>query len=142
MLSLVPDDIKRDSTIVRIRGEMFVQINGTSGGGTKNVVWYAGMVVVSEDAMGVGGSSLPDPELDDGDWMWHDMGFMRTNVVRNDADTADLERGGIRYIEVESKAMRKLMEDNKTLAYIFKNDASSSSAVTQSIAARILLKTH
>jgi len=139
MLALIPDDVKRDSTIVRIRGELVLRVGASAGGAGATIIWYAGMVPVTEQAMAAGSASLPDPELDDGDFMWHDMGLYLQDTVRNDADSADLEVANTRYIEIDSKAMRKLNEDNQTLAYVFKNDASSSETVRQSIAARILL---
>ena len=137
MLQNIPDDIKRDSTVVRIRGELYVgQPPDTVA---RQLIWYVGMVVVSEDAMSAAGASLPDPEFDDADWMYYRSGFYRTGIYEDSAGALrEVDPG--RYLEVDSKAMRKLPEDNRTLAYVFKNDASSDDTIRQAISARILLK--
>ena len=139
LTALVSSDVKRDATITRVRGEVMVEMSPAAFSGAIGF-YYQGLVVVTADAFNSGVGALPDPETDEGDWMWYNSGSIRIPTRRNDADTAELESRAIRYIELDTKAQRKLPENNRLLCYVFKNDGASNRALNVAIQARTLLK--
>jgi len=106
------------------------------------VIWYAGLIVVNQQSADVGGASAPDPEDDEADWMWYRTGFHLPGFRDDDAGTGLLHEMTPRYMEIDNKSARKLNENNKTLLYVFKNDASSGQIISQAISLRMLLKLH
>ncbi len=91
-------------TLLRTRGRVMMSLD--SGGLNEHVSCAMGLIVVSENAFGIGVTAVPSPVTDGTeDWIWHD--FFQVNsgeeaAVVNDYLTVRLS--------VDSKAMRKLRQ--------------------------------
>ena len=103
------------------------------------IIWYAGIVVGHENLL----NALPDPENDDADWMWHRMGYLVPHIRSNDADSATIRDPATpRYITIDNKAKRKLVNEEMKVIFVFKNDVSSDDDVEVGLAARLLFLLH
>ena len=126
---------RTDVTITRIRGELFVDAPNDT-----NVVageLDMGLIVVTNQAFAAGAGSLPDPALENADWLWwkhvrYISGFYEDNAGAQRIFNAT------RYFEVDSKAQRKLDEENKTLVWVVKNQGGST--LRTGLGVRTLLK--
>ncbi len=137
LISTVDEDELDDSTVTRIRGEMVVWANGRAQV-DQQVIGFAGIIAGHENLL----TTLPDPELDDADWMWYWTGFLVHNSESNDADSASLFPFRPRYIPIDNRSQRKLRSKESALIFIFKNDVSSNITVNVGIATRTLLLRH
>ncbi len=94
-------------TLLRSRGEILLV--GTPDAATDSDVVGLGLIIVNENAGGVGGVSVPGPINDpEGAWLWHQ--FVPLDAVGQTAATAD-SAGAIVRVPVDSKAMRKIGVD-------------------------------
>jgi len=96
------------ATLLRSRGNLF--LSGTPDAAADIDVAAVGLIVVHTNALTAGGVSLPGPIADAGaDWLWH-------QYVPLDASGATAgDPAGIgfnRWIEVDSKAMRRIPTDH------------------------------
>ena len=90
------------ATLHRLRGNVLVNMD--VGAADQSMVVGLGVALVSTDAFTVGGTSLPSP-IDDDEfpWIWHQFVPLRS-ITGTQVD----EPSQSRYIEVDSKAMRKV----------------------------------
>jgi len=126
-------------TVVRIRGMLDFRLITTDvvrGGFT----WAAGLGIVANDAFLVGTSALPQPfdEVGWPGWLWHNFGVMKSTVgaLATSSLSAPSER-----IEIDTKAMRKLRQ-NEVLFMIVQVGEASGSASTMDVTGvtRVLVK--
>ena len=123
--------ITRDATVVRIRGVLGVMQTGI---GTQ-VTWTAGLIVCNTDQVATAGA-MPNPASEDADWIWH---YGQRNFCQRDAG------GGLNninpvYVTIDNKSMRKMKENEKTLALCMFNHTLSDSSISYSLLLRILIK--
>jgi len=135
--SAIPDDLRVGATIVRIRGELLVASQDAPDDLQPNI-WATCIMVANREAVAIGATALPDPGVDDGDYLWHRSGYQATpvDVLGTSGDLA------ARYIEIDNKSMRKMNESNKTIVFIFKNSINSNTSIRVGISTRILIKLH
>ncbi len=133
----IDSEFRTGGTLLRSRGEMSISSIDAPAVDTPNV-WAAGLVVVNNEAAVAGSGSLPDPGVDDADWLWFASGYFASSV--------SLAAVGVearpRYIPIDSKAMRKFHESNKTIAFVFSNSSSSDNAMLVGISVRLLVLLH
>jgi len=130
--SLTAEELgRRPFTIVRTRGTMFVQSDQV--GALEEQFVSFGMAVVSDQAIDVGVSAVPDPYSD----LESDLWFLHVNGVKGMTGTSDLEG---RLYNFDSKAMRKV-EDGQDIAVVIRN-VSSAFGFDFFLQFRILIKTH
>ncbi len=122
MASDLAVDERKGATVTRIRGEMVLRIDAR-GGLSSQVIWYAGMIVGHENLL----TTLPDPELDDADWMWYQTGYLVPQSIPNDASNADLVQGVVRYINIDNRSQRKMLSEESRMNFVFKNDLARTS---------------
>ncbi len=95
------------STLLRSRG--MLSIFATPDAAADSTVVALGLIVVSANALAVGGTSVPGPIADQGaDWLWHNYQPMDS---MNATSAAGNNPGLYRLVEVDSKAMRRVPED-------------------------------
>ncbi len=129
-------DERRGATVTRVRGEMVVWTALKTAASTQQAIWYAGIIVGHENLL----TTIPDPELDDADWLWYRTGYLVHPTRADDAGTASLFDGIHRYIEVDNRSQRKMLSQESVVLFVFKNDASSDFTVQVGMAARVLIK--
>ena len=122
---------RRPFTIVRTRGFIFVQSDQVAA--LEEQIIGMGMSVVSEQAIAVGVTAVPDPYADLGS----DLFFVHKIGMKGMESNGDL-RGA--YWEFDSKAMRKV-EDGQDVAVVIRN-ISSAFGADFFIVFRMLIKTH
>ncbi len=98
-------------TLMRTRGNILVQLD--AGANDERAMIALGLIVVSTPAATAGTASVPTPITDIGaDWFWHY--FATVTALAETSVTGDA--GGLfERIEVDSKAMRKLKDDQTLL---------------------------
>ncbi len=110
-------------TLIRVRGHLEVLIPPLAG----ISYWAAGMIMVENQALLVGG--WPDPLFDmDADWFWFASGLITDYG------------SGHRYqrFVIDSKAMRKIDADQESPQLIFSNSTASAGPVSYNFLARSL----
>ena len=75
-----------------------------------------GIAWVSNDAFGIGGTSLPDPSTDSYDWMFWDTRTL--GVSRDVTDVDEMVANG--FMQINNNSMRKQRENHSTLAILFR----------------------
>ena len=128
-------DILLNSTLVRIRGEML--LTATEVAPTRRVLWAAAITIGTRDQAAIGITAFPDPENDDGDWLWYSTGYFTSHVSPGGGETDWAPR----YIEINNKAMRKLHEREKVPIFLFKSSNGSGGGVEVGVAVRVLIMT-
>jgi len=129
-----------EATIVRMRGEVlaFLSAGDIALAGFQLGI---GMGIVSTDAFNAGAASVPGP-LSDQDWegwMWYQL--VQLSSVSSAIQGLVAPSAQVR-IPVDSKAMRKL-SDNEVLALVYETTDEVGVAVAQvSTMTRMLLKLH
>ena len=114
------------STIMRIRGRLHMAITAILGVGRTTAV--LGLIIASDDAVGVGATALPDPLLDaDAEWIW--LGSME--VVGFSATLAEQGGAGLDHLEVDTKAMRKVKANEQIVLVV--NPGQPTAGVTAAI---------
>ena len=90
------------ATLVRTRGEIFLQLDATAV--DERVIIAMGLIVASENAAAAGAASLPSPVSDGADdWYWY--GFATMSSL---AETAVQPDALFTRVVIDSKAMRKV----------------------------------
>ena len=111
-------------TLVRSRG--FLLIKGTPDAIADNAVVSLGLIVVSDNAAAVGGTSVPGPGNDpDAPWIWHQFVPLQagsTGLLGDDI-------GSVVRVEIDSKAQRKL-GINETLILVGETSSGTYSSIT------------
>ena len=122
-----------DETVLRSRGE--VLIVGVPDAVTDDEVVGLGLMVVTLDAAGVGGVSLPGPIANlDADWLWHQLVPLASAAVTAGSDSAI---GLVVRVPIDSKAMRKVPL-NRTVVLVAELSTGEMSEVRVNGAIRIL----
>ncbi len=131
-------DERKGATVTRIRGEMVIWSTVANGlAATVQAIWFAGMILGHENLL----TTVPDPELDDADWMWYQTGYVVPGLQENDAGSATTHQfNPPRYITLDNRSQRKMLSQEARLLFVFKNDTSSDFDVQVGIAARVLIK--
>ena len=125
-----------DLTLVRIRGELLVQISNASAVNS-GFQWAFGMCVVSENAFGIGATAIPAPFTDiawDG-WMVHLQGSNFYDTLDLTANLADTVR-----VVIDSKAMRKTHATDVLCALLETHDEIGTASLDAHLVSRTLSK--
>jgi len=122
-----------DSTLVRLRGELMIA--GASSLPTNPVIWAAGITLATAEQVSTGITALPNPEIDDADWLWHSGGYLMSVRTNSGSEIDWLPR----YIVIDNKSMRKLHGQEKRPVMIFQNSGGSGGNVVQGISVRMLI---
>ena len=126
-------------TIVRIRGEVFLeQVTATSVGDGFQA-YTLGLCIVNENAFGIGVTAVPAPVTDiswDG-WIWHHSG-----AAIDSLETTEVARGpgsAIR-IPIDTKAMRKFKSTDVLIGVVEMGTEVGTANVQLTAASRVLVK--
>ena len=103
-----------DYTLVRVRALYGVRPTPVS---TTARFYDVGMTYVTEAAFA--GGALPDPEDDDVPWLWHTALPWVPQLVTETA--AGTFINGFSIVEIDNRAMRKIMQTDQSLVLITKN---------------------
>ncbi len=127
------------STLVRIRGDFlaFIRVSDTIGEGAR----YAfGIAIVTDQAFAAGIASIPGPLAEDDwdGWLFHRYGSLFTPLAAQ-ADGAAAGSTWHRW-EIDSKAMRKVDDDNMTLIGMVESVFSGTAQVQFDWNSRSLVK--
>jgi len=91
-------------TMLRLRGSLLVV--ATPNAAADNDYAAFGVIVVSDQALAVGGTSIPGPIANpEAPWVWHQY-VPLMDVVSTAADAASIGLNHV--VEIDSKAMRKV----------------------------------
>ncbi len=115
-----------DATVLRSRGWAFL-VAVPNAADDEEVIGL-GLVVVNEAAQGVGGASLPGPiaDINSDAWLWHALIPMDGSTLT----AADPQAIGTnRYVEIDSKAMRRVAAD-QTVVLVGERSQSSFASVS------------
>ncbi len=117
-------------TIIRTRGYVFIQSDQSAS--IEDPIFALGMAVVSQQAIDIGVTAVPDPyaDLESDLWFMHTGGMIST---KNDGP-------GGQVFSFDSKAMRKV-EDGENVAVVIRN-ISSVFGLDFFVMFRMLIKTH
>jgi len=123
-------------TVIRIRGSFGWQTD-TPGAPEVQVGAY-GIAVVTAQAVSVGITAIPHPVTDAawGGWMYHH--FIQSS--NQNFTNAGFAFGGFHRIEVDSKAMRKVDEDDRLVMVVENSSSSFGFEIMDSF--RLLSKVH
>ena len=124
------------STVTRIRGEMVVWATAATFPALNQAIWFAGIIVGHENLL----TTVPDPELDDADWMWYQTGYFVPDLVEDDAGVQTLLQFPARYVTLDNRSQRKMLSEDSVVLFVIKNDASSDFAFNVGLTARVLVK--
>ena len=92
-------------TILRMRGEVYLELDATAS--NEMVTMAIGIAVVSARAAAAGSASVPRPASEGSfPWLWH--GWL---IVSSGQEAAVNDNSLIARLTVDSKAMRKIKED-------------------------------
>ena len=123
-------------TIVRTRGFMNIRLQAADAAGS-GFTYAAGIGIVSLDAFTAGISSTPFPfnDVNWPGWLWHHMGVFKSPVgaLTVGAGLAD------QHIEIDSKAMRKLRQNEVMFASVQVGEVATATLVVE-IMTRVLVK--
>jgi len=99
-------------TLLRSRGN--VLLSATPDAATDSDMVGLGLIVVHSNAVAVGGTALPGPLNDMGaDWLWHQ--FVPLNAGGDTALDDPSFGQYTRYIEIDSRAMRRVPPDHEVV---------------------------
>jgi len=117
--SLSDSGVQGDFTIRRIRGNIYSKsTRATESGDTDTFLW--GVLIVSVQAFNTGAASVPSPENDNADWMvWGSL-----QVEKSSTGAANFHP--IVQVPLETKAMRKVNENNQIVCLSVKNAGGDS----------------
>ena len=122
----------KDYTLLRIRGtfQMNAQVFATT---TIDV----GIIVVTRQAFEAGTTSVPDPELDDADWLWYST---LTHRGQRTERSAGVFAESPHALEIDNRAMRRIQGNEQRVIMSVKNRSGSN--VDIDIEGRILFLLH
>ena len=90
-----------------------------------NMIWATGLLLVNDAAFNAGSAAIPDPLGDDAEWLWIKQGYLYSEFDSNSGIVLVKPR----YIEIDSKAKRKMAEEEQRLVWVFTNSSSSGSTI-------------
>ena len=107
-------------TVLNIRGRLFPRWGADPAAGDASTL-FLGITFVSQQAFAVAaGAGLPDPAVDNADWMWHDV----FTIGSNDTNRWPTSLNGFAGLEINNRSMRKMRENNSVLALIANNQSN------------------
>ncbi len=120
LLASRSDFQRTDVTVTRVRGAGFLR---ATSDGVADHEMVLGIIVITQQAFTVGGTSVPDPDQDNADWLWWNQVY---SVPAFQEDSAGVSRiiNLPTMFEIDSKAQRKMNEENQTLVLVIKNAGS------------------
>ncbi len=123
------DPATTDATVVRVRGKVRVFANAVEAG--EGGLVFMGMMVITNEALSVGASAVPDPasETVSADWLWHDVAIPGDSATDSAADEV---------VVINNKSSRKMVNANKNLVLVVTN-ASGVQTYNYTYAIRSLL---
>ncbi len=138
LLSLtVPEKAKRPFTIVRTHLRVHIQSDQSLA--SEIAIAAVGMCVVSDQASAIGITALPTPLTDLASDLWFVHQLIFNNFVFADA-TGFVESAG-EQVEVDSKAMRKV-NDDEDVVVVAEIDTALANGASMILAGRVLIKEH
>ena len=122
-----------ESTVTRVVGSVFLR--STDVGPWEGVEYAIGIVPVTEQAVAVGVTALPNPGTNlDADWMyWRASQLWGTGPPTDDSSNLYQER-----IELDIHGQRRLREGGNDLVLMFSNQSAFS--ITMSTGLSVLIK--
>ena len=126
------------STIVRLRGDLWVKGDAGSEGATETPFGALGVAVVTESARAAGVGSLPSPLTDEAADSWFSFTYFLAGSVFGSA--VGLNADMWHHFPFDSKAMRKL--DNESAIVFVLENGSSSAGMEYILKFRALFKLH
>ena len=114
-------------TIVRIHANLSFRVN--SGSASLRVFDF-GLTVISQPAFDAGSTAIPDPELDDVDWM-----FRQSYIPEHNADDFEWTN-----VAIDNKSQRRLNSADQLLVASFKNRQAV--PLTLSLQGNLLVRLH
>jgi len=130
--------LNRPLTIVRTRGVL--QVGSDQNSATEDQEIGFGMVVVSDQAIAIGVTAIPTPMVDINSDLWFVYELIFSNYDVISAIGTRAADGATRFIQFDSKAMRKV-EDGTNLAVVAETSPTSEGVSIVS-GFRMLLKLH
>ncbi len=130
------EDADRDPfTVMRILGELSVAPESAGVVAGDQALMTTAIGVVSADAVAIGDTAMPDPS-DEADypWLWWAATFI-------DFASVDDLGGAVRYVPVESKAMRKIGPGQALVAVSQYTDRTGTPPLALMFSARFLIGT-
>ena len=111
-------------TIVRVRGRVCANLIQVAIVGAARVDY--GIIIADDDAVAAGAASLPSPTTDlDAEWLWLGSAFLvgRDTTITN--NTGGISRD---IVDIDSKAMRRVKQNEQIVLVIFGTDLTGSMA--------------
>ena len=103
------------ATWMRVRGNISVSLDATADGDQALV--GLGIIKSTAEAIAAGVASMPGPITDGGqDWLWHQIVPLQVQTL-----VGDNSNQGAQYVEVDSKAMRKMRSGTDDFALVVHN---------------------
>ena len=114
-----------------------VNYRPTSWAAGDDVTVACGVIWATDRAIAAGGVSLPNPDADDADWMFHDLRTM--SAPGNGFDTADSDIPPHNsQLLIRNDSMRKQRENDSTLVMIFESVLLQSTSLQIFVGGRAL----
>ena len=126
-----PSEMGQSESSTIVRSFLNLGVKAESSVNTAFRAFSCGLVVVSDNAASVGVTALPSPALDDADWLLFYQGHVPPYGGVDDC------RDCVHHID--SKAMRKVHGEGKSLAFVISN-LSTIVSLEYSLTSRILFK--
>jgi len=108
-------------TLVRCRGNLSLKLesvaNNSAGSPVVQAYALAAAIMVAPE-QAVAAAALPNPAFENGDFLWFSKSF-HSNAVTASTVLVGPQTNDPQFVEVDSKAMRKLRENEKTICYVF-----------------------
>ncbi len=127
----------RPFTIIRVRG--FIDLASDQVAASESYMATFGMAVVSEQALAVGVTAVPNPVADRASDLWFLYETLASSLLRGDGTGFNDGAGTNR--QFDSRAMRKV-EDGQDVAAVVENDGSPFLGCNMAKVGRMLLKLH
>ena len=126
-----------EPTIVRIRGRIDVMINPV-GANNDDVRFGVGFALISARAFAAGSGSVHAPltNSDWGGWIWWGTGILRQRSTYSEFSSPNAAQS----LEIDSKAMRKVENDQVLVCATETLNGAGSTGVLVSAAGRVLFK--
>jgi len=99
-------------TIIRTLGSWYARPDDTVN--SRALPYAFGLTIISDEAAGIGPIAIASPADGDGDWLFFRQWYTPANGFANDWTA-------INPMQIDSKAQRKVIGQNKTLAMVISN---------------------
>ena len=127
-------------TLIRTRGDVIVGLSSTGGALEGFGRVGLGICVVTDKAATIGITAIPAPITEMGwdGWLWHWVGAFKS--IEGVSPTTDANGQSAMRIPIDSKAMRKLGEDQTIVAVMEARDEVGTSVLDATLNTRMLMK--